>query len=141
MVKSSSLAILMLLLFVATGYTAPFTLHGDGTLTDQDSEFMWQQQDDNTTRNWQGALHYCNNLSLAGFNNWRLPNKKELESIVDYTKYNPSIDAVFTDTKSSYYWSSSSYASGPDGAWVVIFHEGSVVDYSKAGSYYARCVR
>ncbi len=140
MVKSSFLMILMVLLFVATGYSAPFTAHGDGTVTDQDSELIWQQSDDDQARTWQAAIDYCSSYSPDG-SSWRLPNKKELESIVDYTTYAPAINAVFTGANVSGYWSSTSDAGYPSFAWIVGFYDGQVNYYGKSRNYYARCVR
>ncbi|HXK52070.1 MAG TPA: DUF1566 domain-containing protein [Caldisericia bacterium] len=58
----------------------------DGTITDLSTGLMWQMADDGTTRNWKEALSYAENLSLAGYEDWRLPSAKELQSIIDYTK-------------------------------------------------------
>jgi hypothetical protein len=60
---------------------------------------------------WQRALQYCEGLSLAGHTDWRLPNLRELYSIVDYGKLHPdeSIDPVFGTTIGGNYWSSTSH--------------------------------
>jgi len=47
---------------------------------------MWQQSDDGQMRDWESALSYAENLELGGFDNWRLPNAKELQSVLDYTR-------------------------------------------------------
>ena len=149
MVKKSLFLLLLLFISIPSAYAAPYTDHGNGTITDQGTGLMWQGSDDNVTRAWQGALDYCNGLTLAGQNDWRLPNIKELESIVDDTRYNPSVDPVFTGTKSSSYWSSTSSAVNPEEAWRVFFYDGGVYDNydgglydnSKTYSFYVRCVR
>ena len=90
------------------------------------------------------SLEYCNGLALGGYTDWRLPNKKELESIVDYTTSLPAMNAVFTGPYASlvtYYWSSTSFFNDPYRAWHVHFAKGSVSYSSKTGPYSARCVR
>ncbi|MDP2167086.1 MAG: DUF1566 domain-containing protein, partial [Thermodesulfovibrionales bacterium] len=121
-----------------------FTDNGNGTITDNVTGLMWQKQDDGTTKTWESALTDCEGLSLAGYSNWRLPNIKELSSLVDDTKYNPVIDPLFTNTNSSYYRSSTTDASGTSDAWLVHFGSGYVDSYySKTSSLglYVRCVR
>jgi hypothetical protein len=53
---------------------------------------MWQQEGDDTTRTWDVAISYCNDLILGGYSGWRLPAKKEWMSIIDYETSIPSID-------------------------------------------------
>jgi len=118
-----------------------FTDNLDGTVTDNETGLIWQQEDDNQTRNWQSALAYCEGLSLGGHSDWRLPDVKELRSIVDNTRYTPAIDTtVFPGTNSGYYWSSSTGAS-PGYAWSVGFNLGDVYGSNKTLTYYVRCVR
>jgi len=62
---------------------------------------------------------------LCGFNDWRVPSREQLRSIVDYSRFNPSIDtAYFPNTISGAYWSSSPYASNSIHAWGVGFYDG-----------------
>ncbi|MBF4691978.1 DUF1566 domain-containing protein [Fusibacter sp. Q10-2] len=103
-----------------------FIDNGDGTITDLATGLMWQMADDGATRDWEEALSYAENLSLAGYEDWRLPNVKELQSIVDYTKSvqttgTPAIDDLFTLTpikdpngKSNFgfYWTSTTHQDG-----------------------------
>jgi hypothetical protein len=95
-----------------------FSINGDGTVSDMATGLTWQQADDGTARNWEEALAYCENLTLAGFSDWRLPNVKELQSIVDYTRNNPALDtSVFTQTDwKGWFWSSTTHV-GNDGSW------------------------
>ncbi len=81
-----------------------FQDNGDGTVTDLATGLMWQQADDGNGRNWEDALAYAEELSLAGYDDWRLPNAHELQSIVDYQRSmqatgSPSIDPVFSCTE------------------------------------------
>jgi hypothetical protein len=117
-----------------------FTDNADGTVSDNCTGLMWQKDTAPGTYMWQQALQYCETLSLAGQSDWRLPNVRELQSIVDYGRYNPSIDPIF-GAVSSYYWSSSASVYYPAGAWLVYFDVG-YVDYDyKASAGYVRAVR
>ena len=120
----------------------PYVDNGDGTVSDLGTGLMWQQSDDGKEYTWQEALEYSENLVLAGQNDWRLPNIRELETIVDDTRYNPAINTnYFIDTKSDWYWSGSTYASNSNRAWLVYFYSGYVYYCSKPTAYYVRCVR
>ncbi len=123
----------------------PYTVSGD-TVIDEGTGLVWQNDADVTSKRltWKDALAYCENLTLGGYDDWRLPNKIELLSIVDYTRYGPAIDtSVFSCESgwSSYYWSSTSYANSPDGAWAVGFYDGYAGWDFKDISFYVRCVR
>lgn len=77
-----------------------FVDNGDGTVTDRATGLMWMQADSQAGMNWKEALSYAENLILAGHDDWRLPNAKELQSIVDYsrspdTTHSAAIDPVF----------------------------------------------
>ena len=95
----------------------------DGTVTDRATGLMWQQADSGKGMNWEQALAYAANLKLAGHSDWRLPNAKELQSIVDYTRapavtQSPAIDPIFQVTKLSdgdypYFWTSTTHLEGP----------------------------
>ncbi|MBI5504979.1 MAG: DUF1566 domain-containing protein [Deltaproteobacteria bacterium] len=72
------------------GYGAnSFADNGDGTITDEATDLMWAQADSATGLNWSEALAWVQTRNAAnylGHNDWRLPNPKELHSIVDYTR-------------------------------------------------------
>lgn len=121
--------------------------NGDGTVTDTMSNLVWQKDDDGVARNWQSALAYCENLSLAGSSDWRLPDVKELSSLVtiipsDETYYAPAISATYFPTAKSDYWSSTTIKYSTEYAWYVRFSSGGVdTDGDKTEFRYARCVR
>jgi hypothetical protein len=103
---------------------------------------MWQKATAPGTYTWEQALTYCENLTLGGHSDWRLPNRNELQSIVDYSRYNPAIDTTyFPGTVASTYWSSTTYAYSTNGAWYVSFGYGTVDYYGRSGNYYVRAVR
>ncbi|CDF79468.1 conserved hypothetical protein (DUF1566) [Formosa agariphila KMM 3901] len=105
-----------------------FTDNGNGTITDHATGLMWQQADNGENYDWEHALAYAESLTLGGHSDWRMPNAKELQSIVDYTRSpqttnSPAIAPLFTCTsildyngnpgQYGYYWSSSPLQDGP----------------------------
>ena len=94
------------------------------------------------TYTWAAATAACEGSSYANFTDWRLPNVRELMSIVNYQNFSPAINSTyFPGTVSSGYWSSSTYASDTSYAWFVIFNDGGVYVNSKSVNHYVRCVR
>jgi hypothetical protein len=91
-----------------------------------------------TGHTWQQALE----AAKAAGGGWALPNKRELQSLVERGCYNPAVNiTVFPNTASSWYWSSSSVAGNGDYAWGVAFDDGyDGLDY-KGNGYYVRLVR
>lgn len=91
-----------------TGYGVPdLTDNGDGTVTDAASGLMWTQADNGIELGWEDALAYAQSANaqvLFGHDDWRLPNIKELQSLVDYarspdTTDSPAIDPIFDSTE------------------------------------------
>lgn len=116
----------------------------NGVVTDSQTTLEWQDDysdnaDSIKQTNWESAIDYCEGLGLDE-GGWRLPNKKELLSIVDYSRYNPSIDTAFTQT-SDLYWSSTTHANYTNHAWIVDFNDGYTSFYRKGSARYVRCVR
>ncbi len=106
-----------------------FVENGDGTITDQATGLMWMQADSGTTMNWEAALAYAEPFEYAGYDDWRLPNAKELQSIVDYSRapdaqdpaqIGPAIDPIFDITSDdSYFWTSTTHVEGPQGGYAA----------------------
>ncbi|MCP4697529.1 MAG: DUF1566 domain-containing protein [Gammaproteobacteria bacterium] len=131
----------------------PYQTNGDGTVTDSVTSLVWQQSDDGTAKIWKDALAYCEGLGLAGNVDWRLPDIRELGSIVNDWRYEPAIDTdVFLGARSDNYWSGSSFvgdytttysdhAVDSSYAWHVGFYKGGVSISTKDKTYYVRCVR
>jgi len=117
-----------------------FVDHGDGTVTDTCTGLMWQKDTALGMYNWQIALLDCEGLTLAGHTDWRLPNLRELLSIVDYGRVDPAIDPVFA-ALTDWYWSSSTYVNVPGLAWCVYFSDGGVGGCSKDNDSHVRAVR
>lgn len=92
---------------------------------------------------WQNAIDACKTLFHGGYNDWRLPNRKELESILDYGKSNPAIDQdFFPNTQSDGYHSSSVTQYGCENYWFTNFENGITLwDQDLEKERYARPVR
>ncbi len=129
-----------------------FVNNGNGTVTDKATGLMWQKADSVYSMDWEATLSYARKSTLAGYNDWRLPNVKELQSIVDYShspsasnsaNRGPAIDTDFFNITAlpggttnyspdyGYYWSSTSAYFGTHSpeyyyAWYVAF--GTAVD-------------
>jgi PKD repeat protein len=119
-----------------------YTPHGD-TVTDNVTGLMWQREDDNITRTWDAAMGYCQDSGLGGYNDWRLPSKKELMGLVNYNiPYpGPTIDTNAFPGTNYWCWSSTTYAYVPGFAWSVYFYYGFVNYNGKGYNGYVRCVR
>ncbi len=123
-----------------------FVINGDGTVTDIETGLMWQQRYDAelSAMNWKEALAYSENLTLAKYENWRLPTREELRSIVDYGGYDPAINTnCFPDTEPSNYWSATASASAENiyNVWCVNFNDGTGTYADDSETHYVRAVR
>ena len=142
MKKYVLISMLSLFFLCSTGY-AELADNGNGTVTDTETGLMWQQ-DESGAMTWEEALNYCEDLDLAGYEDWRLPNRNELQSIVDYTRFNPAMDrTAFPGAMSSGYWSSTTIPHPWDThvARLVFFNNGGVSGYPKLDIFYVRAVR
>ncbi len=143
--------------------------NGNGTVTDLNTGLVWEKlSDDGTVHDkdnlytWADAFtaHVAtlNGMSFAGHTDWRLPNVRELQAIVDYQTINPAVASAFNNncsrgcqattcscTASGDYWSSTSSVSDPWNAWYVRFSYGRVDAFGrsdgKSGAAYVRAVR
>ena len=139
---------------LATTPSSNFTIHKDGTVTQKTTGLMWmrcslgQKWNGKTCTgaaanySWKGALQAGNHFKFAGYDDWRLPSKNELESIVEESCHSPAInDSIFPATPAAFFWSSSPYAGFSRGAWSVDFGFGSVNPSDKDGGIPVRLVR
>ena len=124
-----------------TSNAPSFTDNGDGTITDNITNLIWQQVDDGTTPNWTTAGTNCAGLGLAGLS-WRLPNIRELSRIANYENSAPAIDVGFIGTDSAGYWTATVNGLNASNAWSVDFSSGTSASTSDqaGGSHFVRCV-
>ncbi|MBK8899783.1 MAG: DUF1566 domain-containing protein [Anaerolineaceae bacterium] len=137
-----------------------FSNNGNGTITDSATGLMWSQDDSGTGMNWQEALAWVaqkNDENYLGYSDWRLPNAKELQSVVDYgrspdTTNSAAIDPVFNTTQITneagqvdypYFWTSTTHTkfngSGSDAVYIAFgralgYMNGSWMDVHGAGA-------
>ena len=90
---------------------------------------------------WYEAMSYANSLSLDGCREWRLPTARELETLLDRSRYRPVMfeDIPFRDNLS--YWSATTFGRHTMNAWIVMFEGAYVLSYYKSNRYCVRCVR
>ena len=113
-----------------------FEDNNDGTITDKATGLMWMKDDNGKGVTWEEALTYAENYEYDGYNDWRLPNIKELQSILDYsrspsTTNSAAIDPIFNTSQITneagevdypWYWSGTTHANmmeGHEGAWAA----------------------
>ena len=134
-----------------------FADNGDETVSDLATGLVWQKADSAKGMDWQAALAYCEGLSLGGKDDWRLPDAKSLQSLVDYTRApvpsnTAAIDLLFgvTGIKNEagqsdypYYWSGTTHVdwTGKGGRAVYVafgramgYVNGAWVDVHAAGA-------
>lgn len=96
-----------------------FTNNGDGTITDNNTGLMWQKTDGGEMT-FENASAYCQNLSLGGFNDWRLPTNHELFSLNNFMHLNPALDtSYFTKTLAEYWWTGDVQVGDATKVWAV----------------------
>jgi len=114
-----------------------FVDNDDGTISDLATGLMWMTYDSayysagesgDAGMDWEESLQWCESLDFAGYSDWKLPDAKELQSIVDYTRspdttnsaaidelfYASQITNVFGVADYGYYWTSTTHLDGRD---------------------------
>jgi len=147
--------------------TPRFTDNGDNTVTDNLTKLIWMKHASySAQQTWQGALNIAAAMRgdmrrLMGDDgpidgskpgDWRLPNIRELQSLLDYAFVDPALPNTlgtgkwaegnpFQSVQSGFYWSSSTWAYGPTYAWYLNFIDGGVETQDKSSSNNVWCVR
>lgn len=127
-------AILCVILVNTLSY-ANYTDIGNGIIVDKNHSLLWQQADDGVIRNYYEAWQYCNELNAGGNNDWILPSKLTLSTLVDLN-FTPTINPMFSARHSDYLTSDlrsilcmdSGYSGLPPlySSYIINFNDGSV---------------
>jgi hypothetical protein len=111
----------------------------DDTVTDHMTGLVWLKNANNS-KTWANAITYCEDLATgASASDWRLPNVRELRSLVNYGSTAPYTwlnDQGFANVQGYYYWSSTSYAPYTPYSWFVFMCNGRVDGYNKSNTFY-----
>ena len=119
-----------------------FTDNGDGTTKDELTGLIWQQIPFPDSITWEQALYAADTLNFAGHSDWRVPNIKELQSINDESRINPSVNQTFFNGLTvAHFWSSTSLPNQPTKAWYLDTHFGITTYSAKTGRLNLLCVR
>ncbi|MDC7220299.1 MAG: DUF1566 domain-containing protein [Spirochaetales bacterium] len=127
-------------------YDMEYVDNGDGTVTDNSTGLMWAQDDSGDRMDWIEALAYANESELGGYSDWRLPNSKELQSLVDYEGSDfPAINTDFfnmtqttfeSEEDRAYFWTSTTQGDFKHTACYVSFAQAWSKKNSSATTYY-----
>jgi hypothetical protein len=155
------------------GATLSYTDNGDGTITDNVTGLMWEKKGDNgglhdkdngypwsglgnqeTIWDWLDDVNAEGGTGFAGHGDWRIPNAKEMQSLVNYQNAAPMTSTPFHSgcvagatvltgscTVSTAYWSSTTWRRSTGMAWGASFYEGLLTPSDKSSGLRVRAVR
>src|SRR6185295_61076 len=158
---------------VQAGATLSYTDNGDGTITDDNTGLMWEKKGDNgglhdkdngyvwtgtgtqeTIWDWLDDVNAEGGTGFAGYDDWRVPNAKELQTLVNFQNSPPMTSGAFNAncvpgatvltgscTPMTGYTSSTTWARSTGMAWGVSFYEGLLFPYDKTSGLRVRAVR
>lgn len=119
-----------------------FDTQKPGVVSDRVTGLMWQRAVDDKIVTAAEAGAKCQALSLGGYEDWRLPSRIELASIIDSKRTQPAIDlTVFPGAPSDWFWTSSVAADNPEAAWYIYFYFGYPKTELAVNQFSVRCVR
>jgi len=125
-----------------------FIDNGDLTVTDTLTGLMWQQYPTLiiSELNWSNSLNQCDISSVSIHSDWRMPNLREMLSLLDYYYYAKAVDTTafpsLPGAPNTIYWTSTTYDADSDSAWNVDIQTGETgVDNKTTSSYYVWAVR
>jgi hypothetical protein len=128
-----------------------YEINGDKVVEDANYNLMWMQTTADTNNDavisgddrisWTNAKSYCDNLSYAGYDDWKLPDMFQLSLILNYGKSFPAVDNTTFQCESSNYWTATENSMKNDWAWYIDFSSGTTYSLHKSSTFYVRCVR
>ncbi len=125
-----------------------FTENGDGTVSDTFTGLMWAKYHETQTNgpytvHWDTALARAEASTLAGHTDWRLPNIKELLTIVEVRCEDPVLNSqVFPATGTvGTYWSATPDVNFSSAVWALDFGTGRTTNPDRDRFHYVRLVR
>ena len=159
--------------FLQTGGPLQFVDNGDGTITDVNTGLMWEKkgfeisgdhsmetklpwsnENVGTIWDWLERINAEGGTGYAGYNDWRIPNRRELDSLIDFSRSDPAVSPVFhtgcvshctpttcSCTMANDTWSSTTSAERDTLAWTVNFARGKSDDKMKGSLNAVRAVR
>ena len=139
--------IILLLIIGFTNFSFGELTKNTNIISDSVTKLQWQDDESTITNlDWEAAISHCEALDLGQNFDWRLPNIRELQSIVDKGAINPAVNkTIFGDTTLGTYWSSSTdYVDGSGNkqyAWTINFFSGNNDASDKSNNKDVRCVR
>ena len=137
--------------------TSRFTNNENGTVTDNLTGLIWLRDANcslfNAPRSWNDVLNiivpqlangYCGLIDGSSTGDWRLPNRKELETLLDFEHSNPALPLghPFINVQSNYYWTSTTFVDNTSNVWIVWMGNGLISNGgNKLNTYYVWPVR
>lgn len=132
-----------------------YLVHGNGTVTDTRTRLMWKLcaegqswngnacAGDPSTHTWEEALMLAEGHTFAGRSDWRLPNRNELQSLVETCRTNPATNTTIFPMASSgwHFWSSTPFADNSNNAWIVYFSLGHTSNNNRSSASSVLLVR
>lgn len=125
--------------------TPRFTDNGDGTISDKLTGLIWEKSPSATTKTWVDAISYAQNITVGGYDDWRLPNINELKSLINAGEI---VQADWLNSQGfsgvipgGFIWSSTTYDGSAGRAWTVNSVGGAYYGLQKTGYYYVLAVR
>lgn len=152
-----------------SGVALAYTDNGNGTITDDKTGLVWEKLDDanldgdagihdkDRTYSWintQEKVATFNAFSFGGHSDWRVPNIRELQSLLNFGRAEPAIATIFDDdctpgckstdcsctSSSTSYWTSTPYHDVPSHSWAVYFLDGQITAQNRTVAFHVRLV-